>query len=148
MFPDVIDQFRDEYYFLSNFYLADFKDITGTIWPSVEHYFQAMKTENNIDREKVRQASAPGKAKKMGRSLELRPNWNSIKLDVMKSGILYKFRQNPEIRQKLIDTGESILIEGNHWHDNIWGNCFCDKCKNIRGQNYLGKLLMGVRNRL
>lgn len=148
MFPDIIDNFHGEYYFLSNFYLADFTDITGSVWPSSEHYFQAMKTENNIDREKIRKAGGPDKAKKMGRNIELRPDWSSIKLEVMRSALLYKFRQNPDLKQKLIDTGESMLIEGNTWHDNAWGDCHCDKCKNIRGQNYLGKLLMGLRNKL
>lgn len=148
MFPDVIDYFDGEYHFLSNFYLSSFTDVTGSTWPSAEHYFQAMKTENDIDRDKIRKASTPAKAKKMGRNVELRQNWNSIKLDVMKSALLYKFRQNPDLRQKLTDTGESMLIEGNYWHDNIWGDCFCDKCKNIRGYNYLGKLLMGLRNKL
>lgn len=148
MFPDVINQFRNEYYFLSNFYPAEFTDCTGNIWPSVEHYFQAMKTENYIERAKIRKASTPGKAKSMGRNVDLRSNWNSIRLDVMKIGLLYKFRQNPDLRQKLIDTGDAILIEGNYWHDNVYGDCFCNKCKNIRGQNYLGKLLMGIRTRL
>lgn len=72
MFPDIIDFFHGEYYFLSNFYRAEFTDITGVTWPSVEHYYQAMKTEDNIERNKIRKASGPSEAKRMGRNIELR----------------------------------------------------------------------------
>lgn len=148
MFPDVIDFFHGEYYFLSNFYKADFTDVTGVTWPTVEHYYQAMKTENCIEREKIRKASGPSIAKKMGREVKLRNNWESIKLNVMRNALTYKFNQNPDLKQKLIDTGDAMLMECNTWHDNIWGNCQCSECRKIVGQNYLGKLLMGIRTRL
>ena len=63
----------------------------------------------------------------------------------MKWVIGLKFTQNQEIKEKLLATGNSILIEGNYWHDNFWGNCLCSKCKYIKGRNNLGKILMKRR---
>ena len=65
----------------------------------------------------------------------------------MKFGLTEKFRI-PELREKLLATGNEELVEGNTWHDNIWGNCSCDCCKKIEGQNKLGKLLMQVREEI
>ena len=53
-----------------------------------------------------------------------------------------------ELREKLKATGDATLIEGNHWHDNRWGKCTCDKCQNKEGQNWLGKILMEIRETL
>ena len=58
-----------------------------------------------------------------------------------------KFYQNPELLQKLIDTGDEELVEGNTWHDNFWGNCTCEKCRDIPGENHLGKILMDIRKK-
>ena len=141
-------EFDGPYKFLSNFYPAKFKDCTGAEWPTSEHYFQAMKTEDLDEREMIRNASTPGKAKYLGRNVKLREDWNKIKIEVMKNAISYKFRQNPDLYQKLLDTEDRYIVEGNYWHDNIWGDCYCEKCRNIRGKNYLGRLLMGLRNKL
>jgi predicted NAD-dependent protein-ADP-ribosyltransferase YbiA (DUF1768 family) len=54
----------------------------------------------------------------------------------------------PELREKLKATGDATLIEGNHWHDNRWGKCTCERCQNKDGQNWLGKILMEVRDSL
>lgn len=148
MFPNVIKFFRDEYYFLSNFYMVDFVDYTGNIWPSVENFFQAMKSLSVNDRERIRNASTAKEAKRMGREILLRDDWESVKVNVMRDALSYKFRQNKDLKDRLISTGNAVLIEGNYYHDNIWGDCYCEKCKNIRGQNYLGRLLMGIRSRL
>lgn len=59
-----------------------------------------------------------------------------------------KFTQNADLKQKLLNTDNAYLEEGNTWHDNIWGNCQCDKCKAVAGQNYLGKILMKIREEL
>jgi predicted NAD-dependent protein-ADP-ribosyltransferase YbiA (DUF1768 family) len=57
--------------------------------------------------------------------------------------LLCKFKG--ELKQKLVNTGEILLVEGNCWHDNFWGDCYCPKCFNRMGKNMLGRLLMKVR---
>ena len=80
-----IDKFDGQYAFLSNFYDSPMPTAGGTIfYPTVEHYFQAMKTENPEEREKIRLAPTPGKAKRLGRTINLRADWEEIKLSVMK----------------------------------------------------------------
>jgi ribA/ribD-fused uncharacterized protein len=90
----------------------------------------------------------PSMAKQVGRRVELRKDWEEIKIDVMTDLILRKFTQNKELKKKLLETGNLELEEGNYWHDNFWGNCYCPKCKNIVGENILGIILMEVRTLL
>jgi ribA/ribD-fused uncharacterized protein len=59
-----------------------------------------------------------------------------------------KFTQNPELRRRLLDTGDAVLVEGNTWHDNYWGTCTFRRCSKTKGKNMLGKLLMQVRQEL
>ena len=59
-----------------------------------------------------------------------------------------KFEVNPFLANILIDTGNVPIIEGNHWHDNFWGECYCDQCAHIAGTNYLGHILMEVRKEI
>lgn len=58
-----------------------------------------------------------------------------------------KFKQHP-FKKMLLETGDVKIIEGNYWHDNLWGNCFCKKCENIKGQNWLGRLIMDIRSQV
>lgn len=143
-----INEFKNYYFFLSNFYPSPFLDAIHTKWPTVEHYFQAMKTEDVKEREKIRKAKNCSLAKKLGRKVELRGDWDSIKLEVMNNALSYKFRQNEDLKKLLLETKNARLVEGNYWHDNIWGDCYCKKCKSIHGQNYLGRLLMALRRKL
>lgn len=69
-------------------------------------------------------------------------------MEVMLNCIRLKFRQHPKLKKKLLGTGDAVLIEGNTWHDNIWGDCSCPKCWNIEGKNLLGRILMQVREEL
>lgn len=85
---------------------------------------------------------AAGEAKKLGRTVVLRPDWNEVKVSIMRNVLALKFRQNPDLREKLLATGEAELIEGNHWKDTFWGVC------NGVGENWLGKLLMELREEL
>lgn len=141
-----IEKFDGQYAFLSNFYDSPLPTAGGTIiYPTVEHYFQAMKTENPEEREKIRLAATPGKAKRLGRNVNLRADWEEIKQSVMKYALIKKFNHNPELKSLLLETGDAELVEGNDWHDNYWGNCSCAKCVNIPGANHLGKLLMEIR---
>ena len=83
----------------------------------------------------------------MGRHVTLRPDWEEVKVDVMREGLRHKFK-NPSLRAKLLATGNEELMEGNTWHDNTWGNCVCQKCQNIPGRNMLGMLLMELRQEI
>lgn len=144
----MIDFFDNEYAFLSNFYASPIKDINGKIYMTVEHYFQAMKTLDPVEREEIRVAETPGKAKRLGRIVKLRADWEEIKNSVMYEAILQKFTVDPYLKNKLLATGEQALVEGNTWHDNTWGSCTCAKCQDIEGKNELGKILMKVREEI
>ena len=113
----------------------------------MEHYFQAQKATNLYDFELVRKAKTPGLAKKYGREIKIAPDWESVKVDVMRKGLHFKFAI-PELRDKLLATGDQYLEEGNTWHDNYWGNCNCPKCIDILGRNTLGQLLMEIREEI
>lgn len=142
----MITDFRDEYRFLNNFWVLPIPiQYDGVTYLTTEHFFQAMKTVNNDFRMNVAELPTAGAAKKRGRELTLRPDWEQAKVPAMRLGILLKFSANPELKDKLLATGNETLVEGNVWHDNIWGNCTCPKCFATRGLNYLGQLLMDVR---
>ncbi len=137
---EVIDSFQGEYRFLSNFFPREVK-YHGVVWPSSEHLYQALKTLDLEKREEIRQATV-GKAKRLGKKVEMRPNWDDDKDQIMYDVVWLKFSQNPELAQKLIDTGDAELIEGNWWGDVHWGVC------KGKGLNRLGEILQDVRSRL
>ena len=141
----VIDSFKGEYEIFSNFYpcQVEYNDI---IFPTVEHAYQAAKSVDISFHYKLAGLTAnyAGYAKKLGRKVELRPEWEILKIAIMRNLITQKFSSGI-FKKALLDSKGSELIEGNHWHDNFWGNCTCVKCKNIVGKNILGKLLMELR---
>lgn len=143
----VIDKFVGEYFFLSNFYTARFVDDHGIIWKTSEHFFQAMKIGDASSEEfwKINKCKSPGEAKKLGRICEIRRDWDNVKIEFMTMAITYKFDQNSRIKNLLMETNNAVLIEGNTWHDNYWGNCTCAKCSNKIGKNMLGTILMSYR---
>lgn len=142
----MIDCFDGEFAFLSNFYEHPIQ-YKGIVYPTNEHFFQAMKSLKEDERKMIAAAPTPGKAKRLGRSITLRADWEKVKYDVMLLGLRLKFC-DIELREKLRKTGDEMLIEGNYWHDNTWGDCSCDACKERSGRNMLGKLLMQVRNEI
>lgn len=142
----MICEFEGKYAFLSNFFPSSIL-YEGIVYPTNEHFFQAMKTLDQEERKKIAAADTPGKAKRLGRHVQLRADWEQIKVDVMRTGLMLKFT-DAELAQKLIDTGDEELIEGNWWHDNTWGSCFCSDCINKPGRNLLGMLLMELRKEL
>lgn len=141
----MIKNFEGEYAFLSNFYFSPMI-IDNVVYTTNEHYFQAMKSLNPKERQAIVLAPTPGKAKHLGRKVSLRKDWEDIKEEVMLTGLRHKF-SNPELRKKLLATGNEELIEGTTWHDNYWGICDCEACGR-QGKNRLGKLLMQVREEL
>ena len=142
-FRDEIRSFRGEYGFLSNFHKCDII-YNDKLYPSSEHLYLSQKATNNKDHEFIRTHSFTG-LKDASRNISLRDDWSDVKYEIMQEALLLKFTQNDYLRDKLIGTGDMIIIEGNRWHDNYYGDCMCDKCKNINGRNELGILLMSLR---
>ena len=140
-----IRNFDGDFDWLSNFSQHAFRDEEGTLWRTVEHFYQAMKTADGIEQGKIWSALTPGQAKRMGQKVKMRNDWDHIKIEYMCDGVTWKFFQNKDIQKLLISTIDYKLIEGNNWHDNIWGDCTCSKCENKKGENLLGKILMIVR---
>ena len=139
-----INGFNGEYRFLSNFWPCQI-EFEGLVYQSTEAAYQAAKTHNNDKRWAIAQMSA-SESKRAGRALELRSDWEDVKLPIMKRLLQKKF-YDPELGKKLLETSEEYLEETNYWHDNFWGNCTCTRCAG-KGQNYLGKYLMEVRQEL
>lgn len=141
-----IKEFRGDYKFLSNFYRSSV-EYNHIIYPTSEHLYQALKSIDKDLRLKISLLKTPEEAKKFGQTLELRYAWDLMKISVMEMCLSLKFDQNPKLKNLLIETNPRILIDGNYWHDNFWGNCFCEQCSNITGENQLGLLLMKLRTR-
>jgi ribA/ribD-fused uncharacterized protein len=140
-----IARFDGEYAFLSNFHPAPLR-YGGLTWLTVEHAFQAYKTTDQAIRLRIYSLPTPGEAKKAGRSLALRPDWDEIRKQVMLDLLIAKFRHQGTLAARLSATGSRLLVEGNTWHDQFWGSCECGReaCR-VAGLNYLGRLLMAVR---
>lgn len=139
--------FTGAYSFLSNFAPSPFSRF-GVKYATVEHFYQSQKTFSKTERQIIISAATPGKAKRLGRKVTIREDWENAKNSYMLRGLRSKFRQNPQLAKDLLATGNLTLVEGNYWHDNEWGNCTCDRCVDIPGKNILGELLMQVREEL
>lgn len=135
---EAITEFRGEFQFLSNFYDAEIC-YEGLTFKNNEAAFQAMKDPSQAHRFTSLDA-AP--ARRHGRLVHLRQDWESVKGRIMYEICLAKFTQNPELKEKLLATKEMTLIEGNAWGDTEWGVC------NGKGKNMLGTILMCVREEL
>jgi ribA/ribD-fused uncharacterized protein len=134
-----IEGFSAEYSFLSNFHPCEI-EAWGLKFPSVEHAYQAAKVENLEDRVQF-QTGTPGQAKRLGQTVPLRSQWNYQKVGIMLELLRLKF-SIPELREKLLATGDAYLEETNGWGDTYWG------VHRGEGQNHLGQLLMQVRDEL
>ena len=142
----MINSFSNQYEFMSNFYNVPVT-YDGLTYRNNEAAFQAQKLANKEERKNFCEYS-PSKAKLEGRHCNLRKDWEEIKYQIMYDVVKAKFEQNSNLKKLLLDTDNEELIEGNWWHDNCWGDCSCDRCKDIKGQNNLGKILMKVREEL
>lgn len=139
-----ISRFKGDVFFLSNFYRAEVR-MAGLTFPTSEHAFQALKTDDLDQRAWVAAAPTPSIAKKRGRQITLVSDWEQVKVQVMAEVLREKFR-DPKLTDRLIATHPKQLVEGNDWHDQFWGNCWCEHC-DAPGQNMLGKLLMALRDK-
>ena len=142
--PDsgVICGFFDEYRFLSNFWEAPV-EYGGITYLNNEAAFQAQKCVTNRERA-VFADLAPKPAKELGRKVQLREDWEAVKLGIMEGIVRAKFTQNPELAELLLATGDKPLLEGNDWDDTFWG-IDSTSCK---GKNHLGQILIKVRSEL
>lgn len=136
-----IDKFADDHAFLSNFWPSEVT-LDGLQYPSVEHAYQAAKTNDAQERKKIRSLNKASQAKSAGKKVMLRPDWERVKLKVMEELVTEKFTKHPELRKLLLETGNHELVEGNHWGDTFWGVC------KGKGHNHLGKILMKVRAKI
>jgi len=135
----VINKFRGEYEFLSNFYNSSVI-YNGFTFPTVENAYQAAKCKKK-EIIGVFQDLTASQAKKLGNKIDLKDNWEDIKLSIMYGLLIQKF-SHVDLKIKLLNTGNQELIEGNYWGDTFWG-----VCQGI-GENNLGRLLMLVRKKI
>lgn len=135
---NTISTFKGDYFFLSNFYVVPVF-YQGIRFESSEAAFQAAKCP---ERMQDFCGLNPQMAKRLGRRVALRPDWEEVKYNVMYQICKAKFLQNPELVKRLIETGDAELVEGNTWGDKVWGVC------NGAGENHLGKVLMRIREEL
>lgn len=137
----MINDFRGDYRWLSNFYPCNVKYL-DMVFTSVEHAYQAAKSEDVEVRGRISYLISPAEAKSAGKTIEIRKDWKDVKLDIMENLLRQKFCKGSELSYRLLDTNDEELIEGNTWGDKFWGVC------NGVGKNNLGKLLMKIRNDL
>lgn len=135
-----ITQFNGDHRYLSNFYPSPFI-WNGWHWKFAECAYQAAKHPEQSTWLKMRDAT-PGQAKSIGRTVQIRPDWERIKFSVMVNILANKFTQNPTLLAQLKETGDAWLEEGNTWGDVVWG---VSPPESGNGKNWLGLALMAVR---
>lgn len=147
-----IIRFKGRFRFLSNYYLTEI-NYEGLVYPSSEHAYAAAKTDVPYLKQCIAKMNSPAEAKKFGRSVKLFEDWDEIKDRKMYEILKVKFKKNSILGDKL-EKLDYYLVEGNTWHDNYWGCCFCDECSEARditgekAKNKLGRLLMKIRKEL
>lgn len=137
-----IRSFSGEYSFLSNFYRTDI-EYKGITYLSSEAAYQAQKCAVPNQRLQF-SLLLPGEAKRLGREVQIREDWNEIRLKEMEDIVRVKFTSNTELKDKLLSTGDILLVEGNYWGDTFWGV----DIRTAKGENHLGKILMKIRKEL
>ncbi len=160
-------EFKGEKRYLSNMYPCKIKfdskykneypefDFDNKIYNSSEHLYQALKSKNRNWHKLIRDTIEPKETKKLARKklskyykennsnniFKIREDWEEIKLKAMEITIFLKFTQNQELLEKLLKE-DTYIEERNDWNDIFWGTY-----KGI-GKNYLGKLLMKLRDKI
>lgn len=129
--------FRGYYFFLSNFYRKSFL-WNYRRWKTAEHAFQAAKALSDEDRELIRKSKHPMEARRLGQRVHIRPDWDLVKLNVLKSILEAKF-SDPNLKRRLLKTGDKYIGEEN-FSDSYYG------LVDGQGKNHLGKILMQLRD--
>lgn len=135
-----ITRFSGQFGFLSNFHVCDVS-FAGLTYQSAEAAFQAQKTLDPDERVEFMSMTAR-EAKRRGKRVQLREGWNEMRVGIMLDIVTNKFKQNSNLAQLLLNTGEYVLVEGNDWGDHFWG------VSAGHGENVLGNILMIVRANL
>lgn len=138
----MITNFHGEFAFLSNFYPVDIIH-EGILYHSTEAAYQASKTTDERMKQRIAEME-PGEAKRAGRKVNIRIDFEEQKDAIMLELLRKKFKRGTDLAKMLDATGDVPLIEGNTWHDQYWGVCTCPNCGGT-GRNILGQLLMIVR---
>lgn len=138
-----ITEFTGQYRWLSNFYPCEV-EFDGYVFTTVEHAYQAAKTLDLDQRLYISMLEMPGQAKKAGRNVTLRSDWENVKVHIMRDLLRQKFTQ-PKFRALLLATGDQHIEEGNYWGDRYWG---VSPVGSGKGQNILGRLIMQVRREI
>lgn len=153
----IIDSFQGVYRFLSNFFEAPVT-YKGIEFPTAEHAYQYAKMtfmdpEGTVYADDhpatlIKNAETPQKTKYYARihKDKIHPDFYRHRPVIMMDVLRAKFMSSPQLMSALVDTGDTEIVEGNIWHDNFYGDCKCDQCAKIIGQNFIGKLLMTLRN--
>jgi ribA/ribD-fused uncharacterized protein len=136
-----IEGFRGDFAFLSNFFPCRI-EVDRILYPTVEHAYQAAKAASREERARIAALPSPGSAKRAGQKLRLRDGWEDLKLQIMEELVLWKFRTHADLYERLLATGNCYLEETNTWDDRFWG------VSEGVGENYLGRILMRVREQL
>jgi N-glycosidase YbiA len=143
--------FFHNYRFLSNFWPCKI-GWAGHVWPNTEAAYQATKVDPELPPEEhnhlliqILLAKTPAEAKKLGKAIvdsgKQRKDWYEISLGLMYELNKRKF-EDPVLRSKLLQTGDTYLEETNHWGDTFWGVC------RGKGENHLGRILMAIREEI
>ena len=135
-----ITAFEGPYRFLSNTWPQPIV-VDGIQYPTTEHAYQAAKASSHTEKRLIREAASPARAKRLGRTVTIRPDWETVKTQIMYEIVRVKFEQ-PLLRESLLATGNAHLEEANSWGDRYWGTT------DGKGRNELGKILMRVRNEI
>jgi len=139
----MIKEFQGEFRFLSNFTDVEI-EFEGRTFPSVEHAYMSAKSDDEHWKDFCSQKEIPaGTVKRKSKNITLVNNWEVKKVDIMKILIRQKFNKQP-FKNLLLSTGDQIIQEGNNWNDKFWGVCL----KTNQGENYLGKIIMKIREEL
>jgi len=134
-------RFNGETHPLSNFYPAKI-NVDGKIYKTAEHYYQSEKATNTMDKSRVMQAESPSNARRIGKQIKKRADFDEIKDIIMYKGVKAKFTQNVEVKAYLLATGDRYLIEDASFSP-YWGTGYNDM-----GENKMGKMLMQIRDEL
>jgi N-glycosidase YbiA len=149
---------RDQFGFLSHFHASPIL-LDGELWPTVEHYYQAQKSEDSAYRAAIRAALRPGMAKRLAahpaaprrisrdswfrRNATLpRPDWPEIRLHIMRRADRAKYLQNADLMALLIATGDAELVEDSP------GEPFWGTGPDGMGANWAGRILEEIRGDL
>jgi len=130
--------FDGEFAFLSNF-SPSLLEYEGLTYPTLEHAFQAAKSLDPARRIEIAELPTPGLAKRAGRKVACRSDWDAVRVEVMRELLRIKFAPGSPLAAQLLATGDRRLVEGNWWNDRFWG-----VCRGV-GRNMLGELLMQIR---